>query len=133
MKWTMLLSFVAIALMAALTTAADKDEPPAKKDLFSKEDWYTGQEGKEQEFVGVLKKIDRKGGVGFGRDNPYYLEMEKGKREVYMGAKPELLAAYVGKKITLTGKAVDMELEGKQYHEIWPARVELAKGSGSEK
>jgi hypothetical protein len=31
----------------------------------------------------------------------------------------------VGKKIKLTGKAVDMEVEGTVHKEIWPARLEL--------
>src|ERR1051326_2080693 len=125
MKITSWFGFALLCLPVGSLTAADKDDPPAKKDLFAKQDWYAGQEGKEQEFVGVLKKIERKGDVGFGRSNPYRLEMDKEVREVYMGGKPELLAAYVGKKIKLVGKAVDMELEGKQYHEIWPARVEF--------
>jgi len=104
-------------------------EPPAKLELFAKEGWYKEQEGKEQEFVGILSKVNLKGKVGFGRMNPYRLEMEadgkKTVREVYVPGKPEILDPYVGKKIKLIGKPVDMDLEGRKYAEIWPARLEV--------
>ncbi len=120
-----------LALLSAAPSAAEPaKEPPAKLELFAKEDWYTGQKGKEEDFVGVLLFKDRgKGVVGFGRFNPYTLEMgEEGKknvREVYIGGKPELLKAYIGKRVKLTGKAVDMEVEGRDHREIWPARLEV--------
>jgi PrcB C-terminal len=107
-----------------------KEQAPLKKDLFANEAWYKAQKGEERTFVGVLRRVERgKGVVGFGRFNPYRLEMdEKGKkdvREVYVGGKPDLLAPYVGKRVKLTGKAVDMEVEGRNHREIWPARLEL--------
>src|SRR5947209_6600797 len=105
-------------------------EAPARKELFAGEDWYKSQKGDERTFVGLLQRIDRaKGAIGFGRMNHYRLVMnDKGKqdvREVYVGGKMELLAPYVGKRIRLTGKAVDMALEGRTYREIWPARLEV--------
>src|SRR5262249_41447425 len=118
---------LATLMTAVLAVAAD---PPAKLELFAKEEWYKNQAGKEEEFVGVLKFTDRgKNVVGFGRFNPYTLEMTKGDqktiREVYHGGKPDLLKPYIGKTIKLTGKAVDMEVEGKNHHEIWAARLEV--------
>jgi hypothetical protein len=108
-----------------------KDGPPATKKLFAKETWYKDQKGKEQAFVGLLERVagPGPGEVGFGRFNPYRLVMKTGDkqeiREVYVGGKPELLKPYVGKKVKLIGKAVDMEVEGQEHHEIWPARLEL--------
>jgi hypothetical protein len=116
-----------------LTLAVGAAEPPAKEpaaklELFAKEDWYKEQKGKEEDFVGVLEKVKRDG-VGFGRFNPYRFVMgegdKKGVCEVYVGAKTDILDAYVGKKVKLTGKAVDVEVEGTTHHEIWPARLEL--------
>jgi hypothetical protein len=116
-----------------LTLAVGAAEPPAKEpaaklELFAKEDWYKEQKGKEEDFVGVLEKVKRDG-VGFGRFNPYRLLMadgdKKSMREVYVGAKTDILDAYVGKKVKLTGKAVDIEVEGSKHNEIWPARLEL--------
>jgi len=114
-----------LTLSLPVVAAEEKKEPPAKMELFAGEDWYKKQEGKETEFVGVLKKIDRGGRIGFGRMNPYRLEMKGDSREVYVGGKRDILNAYVGKTIKLTGKAVDIGVEGKKYREIWPARVEI--------
>jgi hypothetical protein len=124
----MLTTFLTATLLAPL--AADKTEPPAKLELFAAEKWYRDQKGKEEEFVGVLHFKDRpKDTVGFDRFNPYTLDVSDGKakkmREVYVGSKPELLKPYIGKKVKLIGKAVDMEVEGKSHREIWPARLEV--------
>jgi hypothetical protein len=144
---TLLLS-AATAVPAAQPDA--KKDPPARMELFSREDWYKGQKGEEQEFSGLLTKVDRaKDVVGFGRVNPYKLTMHftetvqvkvlvDGKektevrtvtkevvREVYVGGKSDILDPYVGKRVKLTGKAVTMEVEGKVHNEIWPARLEV--------
>lgn len=121
-------------LLGGLTglTAAGTDtaapEPPGRRELFAREGWYRGQAGKEQVFAGVLQRAERgKGVAGFGRFNPYRLVMAGKKvREVYVGGRSELLEPYVGKRVRITGKAVDMEVEGRMHHEIWPARLEIA-------
>jgi hypothetical protein len=151
-------SVAVLGLLFAWTVAVASEKPtgdnlPARKVLFAQEEWYRTQPGKEQDFVGVLEKVKGAGGIGFGRFNPYRLvmtvvekrkvkeivdgrvvekevtEQKKVTREVHVGGKPELLAEYVGKRVKLVGKAVDMEVEGKQHHEIWPARIELATDS----
>jgi hypothetical protein len=114
-------------MLAVGPATLDKGEP-ATKELFAGEEWYKKQAGKEQDFVGTLEKVDRGGRVGFGRSNPYRLKMKGDTREVYVGGKPNLLAPYVGKTVKLTGKAVDIEVEGNKHREIWPARVQLVKG-----
>jgi hypothetical protein len=48
-------------------------------------------------------------------------------RDVYVGGKNEILDAYIGKMVKITGKAVIMELEGTKFDEIWPAAIELGK------
>ena len=99
-------------------------------DLFAKEAWYKNTKGEVQEFVGVLRKTERGGNViGFGRNNPFRLEMDGNKvREVYVGGNLKLLDPYVGKKIKLVGKAVDMEVEGRQHREIWAASLVVLGG-----
>src|SRR5262249_33217541 len=132
------------ALLLALFVGAAEDpkpadkEPPAKLGRVAKEDFYKTQGGKEEDFVGVVQKVKGGGGVGFGRFNPYRLEMKKdGKttvREIYVGGKKDVLDPYVGKTVKVTGKAVDMEVEGTMHHEIWPARLEIADAKpGKEK
>jgi len=110
---------------------AKKAEPPAKKELFAKEDWYKEQKGTEESFTGVLRyKPLAKGTFITGRYNAFTLEItgkdkKKDVREVYVSSKPEALKEYADKTVTLTGKAVEMEVVGKVHREIWPARVEL--------
>ena len=120
-----MMSLLALLLTGAASTGPAPDVPPTKE-LFAKEDWYKGQPGKEQAFEGVLLRA-RRGGAGFGRFNPYRLQMKDGTREVYVGSQGQLLEPYVGKRVRLTGKAVDMEVEGREHREIWPARLEVVQ------
>lgn len=110
---------------------AGRDKPAPRLELFGKEDWYKSQKGKEQAFIGVLKKVDRGGDVGIGRFNPYRLEMAKETREVHVGGAPKMLAPYVGMKVKVVGKPVEIEVVGRIHKEIWPARLEVI-GAGGE-
>ena len=161
MRAFLVLSFCALGAAAA-PAPADKDEAPAKKELFAKEDWYKDQKEKEQTFSGTLQKKKDGGGIGIvQRFNPYQLlktetvkvpvtravevaenvngvivkkvvtvtEIREEKRvtaqDIYVGDKTDILDAYVGKNVKLTGKLVTMELEGQKFVEIWPAAVEF--------
>ncbi len=116
---------ISIVLAALLFTYPVLADQPEEIELFAKEDWYKGQDGKEGLFEGELQAIDPKGKVGFGRFNPYRLVMAKQSREVYVGGKPDILKPYIGKRIAILGKAVDMEVEGEEHHEIWPAKLKV--------
>src|SRR4051794_29878267 len=110
---------VMLTLLSSLPALqAPAAQVPQKLELFAKEEWYKNQKGDEQEFVGVLSRLQRpKGTVGVGRYNEYRLTIDAGGkrdvREVYVGAKPDLLAPYVGKRVSLVGKAVEIEVVGK--------------------
>jgi hypothetical protein len=130
----MLTTITAALLLAAPPAAepvrADKDAPPAKLALFGDESWYKSHKADEQDFVGVLSRVNEpKGANSIGRFNPYRLTMNKNgkqtEREVYAGAHPEYLAPYVGKRIKLIGKAIETEVNGKVHPEIWPAVLEV--------
>ena len=87
------------AALAPLAGAPDAKEPPVKKELFAKEDWYKNAEGKEREFVGVLKYKPRaKDVVGFNRFNAFTLEMggKDGTRELYVAGSEETLFTFAG-------------------------------------
>src|SRR5262249_19758275 len=136
-----MLATLAFTVLFHAQAPAPAEEIPAKKELFAQEKWYQDQKGNEEEFVGLLERQGDGGKVGFGRSNPYrlvmivqlrtvqvvdgrFVEVPVGApmtevREVHGGGKPELLAPYVGKRIKLVGKAVNMEVEGKQHNEIW--------------
>jgi hypothetical protein len=116
-----------LSLTLTLSLFAVAQATAADFDIFAKEGFYKEVKAPEQTFVGVLRKADRgKDVVGFGRFNPFKLEMEGNKtREVYMGGKLKMLDPYVGKKVKIVGKPVDMEVEGRMHHEIWPASLEV--------
>src|SRR5882757_1116200 len=118
---TMLATITAALLFSAPPVPeparADKDAPAAKLELFAKDSWYKDQKGDEKEFVGMLSKLpEASKPVGFARVNLFRLTMgdpaKKAIREVYVGDHPEFFTPYIGKKIKLIGKAVDMEVEG---------------------
>src|SRR5262245_30768958 len=85
-----LMNLLVVPLLLAATDGAPEKTAPTLE-LFAAESFYKDQPGKEQEFIGVLKKADKGGGIGFGRFNPYRLEMSKDMREVYVGGKPNVL------------------------------------------
>jgi hypothetical protein len=100
------------------------DRPPAAwQKLFADEGWYKNQAGAEQVFTGALEGVPA-GGPGTFQRNSYY---KLGGRTLYTGAKklPEL-DALVGKKVEIRGKPVDMNLEGQNLKELWPAEVREA-------
>ncbi|MFQ5734252.1 MAG: hypothetical protein ACE5KM_20130 [Planctomycetaceae bacterium] len=113
-----------LSLSFLATPALVAEKPALKKrlKLFAGETWYKKQAGKERSFEGVLTKAKRGGGIGFGRFNPYRLRMDDGTREVYMGGR-KVLDPYVGTRVRLRGKAVDMRVEGQFHREIWPAEL----------
>jgi hypothetical protein len=132
-----MLTSVLLALACAAPAEAPKGPVPPARELFAKEDFYKSQKGKEQDFVGSLRFEGMPDGVvGIGRYNPYKLDMvEKGKkdvREVYVGGKPGLLRPYVGRRVKITGKPVELEVVGKVHREIWPARIEVVKVAAPE-
>jgi hypothetical protein len=115
------------ALAAGVADVPAK-EPAAILELFAEEVGYLAQNAKEEDFIGVLEKVNTPE-VGFDRFNPYRLVMSDGDkkttREVYVEGKTDILHPYVGKTIKLTGKAVDTEVEGTVHKEIWPARLKV--------
>jgi hypothetical protein len=143
-------------LFAGMVQAAPdekKDQPPKSKELFAKEAWYKDQPGKEETFEGTLTKKKGDGGIGLvQRFSPYQLAtvtettavvpIRRGRnllvlekrtvkkeiaRDIHVAGKADILDDFVGKKVKLIGKSVDMTLEGQALHEIWPARIELVE------
>jgi hypothetical protein len=123
---------IAFTLTALSLIVAFPDPPQVE--LFAKEGWYKDAKAPEQEFAGVLRKTERaKGVVGFGRFNPFRLEMEGDKvREVYVSGNLKILDPYVGKRIKLIGKAIDTKIVGRMHHEIWAASLSVLVGDKKE-
>ena len=114
--WAQVLLLAALCLTGAPAVAAEPWQP-----LFADADWYRSQSGQERDFSGVLEAIPPSGFLTtLQRDAQYRL----GDRTLYTGAQRHpTLDALVGAPVVIRGKAVDMELEGTQVREIWPAAV----------
>ncbi len=93
---------------------------PGRKQLFADEAWYKATKEKEQTFEGTLRKAPTPSATS-GRWNPVRLVIdEQDTREVYLGGKTDVLDAYVGHKVRIVGKPVEVM----QRNEIWPASIE---------
>jgi type 1 glutamine amidotransferase len=94
-------------------------------DLPKDDKTYRENKSKEQNFTGTLESIPDAGGATTLQRASYY---KLNDMTVFTnGKKVPALDAMVGKKVDIRGKISDMELEGKQLHELWPVSVRPAK------
>jgi len=129
--WTGSISVETAPFSVAAAKVADlpKPNPGGWVKLFADEGWYKNQKGPERQFTGVLSAIkqDPNMATTLQRKSLYSLDSYV-KRVVYTGAKNvDALDALVGKTVTIRGKVVNMELEGRALREIWPASVKERK------
>ncbi len=95
------------------------------QEVSSGEKWYRDSKEKEQAFTGTLESLPAPAEVGVTMRAHFY---KLGDRLVFIGGKKnKSLDALIGKTVEIRGKAIDIELEGQQLHELWPALVRPAK------
>lgn len=112
-----------VAMLALYCAVAG--DVPAVSQLFADEQWYKQARQQERVFEGVIRKEPSPMATS-GRWNPVRLHSNQRQMwEVYLGAKTDILDAYVGRQVRITGKAIDMNVEGQEHREIWPAQIEL--------
>ncbi len=103
---------------------------PASVVVFGRDRWYQTVRGDEETFTGVLEKIP---GAGQNSRTFFTLVMaQDGRnttREVFIGPDNTPLLPYAGRRVRLTGMAVDLKVDGRMKYEIWPARLEVV-GAG---
>jgi hypothetical protein len=113
---------VACSLGSSVSLAAD---PPGDwTKLFADEAWYRDEAGEERTFRGKLEAVKPPQASTLMRNSLYQL----GEWRIYTGArKIPSLDGLVGKQVEILGKAVEMNLEGEQLKEIWPASIRVAE------
>jgi hypothetical protein len=120
----------AMSLAILLLCFAADPVPSGVLPLLDGETWYREAKGEEARFEGVLERNAGSGRLGSTtRFNAYRLTWidaagKAGGRDVYVPSKAHLLAEYLGQRVRLVAKAIDTEVDGKTYHELWPARLE---------
>jgi hypothetical protein len=103
--------------------------PPDGLTLNAPEKWYRDAKGAETLFEGVVQRTPSTGRIGPPtRFNAFRLTWTDGagrsvSRELYAPVKAHLFADYLDQRIRLMGKAVDTDVDGATYQEIWPARL----------
>eukprot|EP01080_Neovahlkampfia_damariscottae_P006021 gene6021-10023_t len=95
--------------------------------LWAKEDWNNFDTKDITTFDGTIVHTQDSGSGIMQRSNPYKLKSDDGKTtDIYCGETDEL-KQYIGKKVTLQGKAESFEMEGSMVNEIWPCGIKLAQ------
>jgi hypothetical protein len=118
-------------LCLCLSATAAADTAPEVVSLLADEKSYQQRPEPERVFEGVLERNPSEGRIGARpRYNAFRLTWvdsagHAGGREVYLPEKAHLIAGRLGQRLRLVGKAVDTEVAGKTYLELWPARLEL--------
>ena len=105
------------------------DTKPAVVPLFAEEKWFKDAAGTAQPFEGVLDWTRGQGRIGVpGRFHAFRLSWLEGEklttRPIFASGKDYLLAPYVGHRVRVTAKLVEMEVDGKKSPELWPALLE---------
>src|SRR5688500_17314173 len=110
-----------ILLLAALTQGQVGDGV-----VFGREAWYRAVRGDQETFVGVMDKIP--GAAGDSRCFFTLVTAIDGKnttRDVFVAGNNQALAGFAGRRVRITGMAIDLKVDGRMRYEIWPARIEL--------
>ena len=124
----MLVAGMGLLMVIGAVFAADAPKTTASSagewvKLFADEGWYKQQAGEEQVFRGKLEAVQPPQISTLMRNSFYRL----GERTIYTGArKLPALDALVGRDVEIRGKPVDMNLEGQNLKELWPAAVRAA-------
>jgi len=129
--WTGSISVETAQFAVAAAKVADlrKVNPGGWVKLFADEDWYKNQKGQEHQFTGVLTAVKQAPNMATTLQRKSFYSLDSYvKRVVYTGAKNvDALDVLVGKTVTIRGKVVNIELEGRALREIWPASIREAK------
>ena len=112
-------------------TAADDAAAPKPVVLLAGTDEYKAAKGTEAVYEGVIDN-NPGDGAAVGKPTRFNAYRFAGKdaagrefaRELYVPGKAFLLAAFVGKRVRVTGKFADTTADGKVYLELWPAQAE---------
>jgi hypothetical protein len=113
-------------------TAPAHKGPAPWAQLYGNQKWYASQKGKLQTFTGTLQAIPQKPGIGSTLMRTAHYRL--GKWRIFTsGQRHHALDRLVGKRVSIRGKAVEMNLEGHHLREIWPASVRQEPEAGNNK
>lgn len=124
---SILLSVCILLASACPRESAPPPEPPAPApwiELFPGEEWNDLPEGEGEMWSGTVRYFPGNGQPSFVmRYNPYRLEDSAGSlTDIYCGGSDEL-APFIGLPVDIEGRLDTVEVEGRVFVEIRPARI----------
>jgi hypothetical protein len=117
--------FVLIIISLIYTISCQKKIDPGRWEvLFPEATWNKFSKQEEVDFVGTIKFSPKNPRPSFvQRFNPYKLVMESGQVfDIYCSGS-NVLRPYVGRRVIIRGKRMDLEIEGYLFKEIWPIGI----------
>jgi len=91
--------------------------------LFEDEDWYIDRPEAELEWQGILQRRDTVTGPASRTSAGYALRSDDGNHVVYAPNIDFLLASYLGTRVVVRAKLVDLSGEG-YTKELWLASIQ---------
>jgi hypothetical protein len=101
-----------------------KIDPGKWEVLFPNATWNKFSKQEEKDFVGTIKFAPKNPRPSFvQRFNPYKLVMQSGETfDIYCSGS-NVLKPYIGRRVIVRGKRMDLEIEGYLFKEIWPIGI----------
>jgi len=127
---------LALALLPVAACPGSRTIPPGQSgwvELFQDQDWNDVPAGTGQLFVGTVLYEPGSGEPSYVmRYNPYKLSEDDGQViDIYCGSSDEL-EPFEGMRVQIEGRQETLQVEGRVFVEIWPARIRPAgPGTGS--
>jgi hypothetical protein len=126
-------SLAAVAMTAAVffggCQGSGAGEPAnAAVEIFAAQEWYRARPEREEEWEGVLEKLDPTIGPAGRTTLTFALRTGERRLPIYAAGVQDRLAPYVGRSVLVTGKLVDLSSEG-LGKELWVATIRPTAGS----
>ena len=117
-----LLLAAAAAAVAVPCAAAAPARAAAAVSIYADADWYRARPEPERRWHGVLHRRPAGAGPGGRAATSYGLTTAAGELPVYAAGADDRLAAFVGRRVAIVGKLVDLRPEG-FASELWIATI----------
>ena len=99
----------------------------AAVEIFAAQEWYRARPEPEEEWEGVLEKLDPAIGPAGRTTLTFALRTGERKLPIYAAGVQDRLAPYAGRSVLVKGKLVDLSSEG-LGKELWVATIRPAAG-----
>ena len=118
----LLLVSVALLSLGAQPQGCHTNQRKVVTKIYADAEWYRDRRESEKTWRGVLQKRDTPLGPATRPSQSYVLVTNKARLPVYAANVDEQLAPYVGRRVVVRGKLVDLTRDG-FGEELWVASI----------